>query len=859
MAQVFVHDSAASQGANAGGRIDLGGYQAGLSGYYTAAGIKGAFEAGTGNKGYLDLFTQASGSSLVTRMRIDGSGNVGIGTTTPSDLLSLAGTSPFLSLYNTTPATGNTFKLRSLSTGEFDILDPTGNSAFRVNAGGFAGIHSTPSSAQGIDLFADATTGATLGVRIQNNGAGRLLDVNNSGGTVATILNNGNFGIGTGAPGTGLDVLSPTGVTFRAPAAGVMYMYLKANNGATNANNWVVGALNAASDNRLSIQSAATGSWVENMVILPNGNTGLGTTAPQAKLDARGTIATSISDTQVVGKLYSSASDGFMELYTGDATPVSRVKLSAFGDSYLVPAGSGKLGIGTASPNAKLEISNNVSYEALRLTGSGVGNLVTMKFLGGAASDYAASLGSYYGDLRVNVGAVASPVAAMFVAGTTGGGVTAGNVGIGTTAPGYQLDVAGTVNAQEVRVNGVVLNPGTGSNWTVSGSDIYRNSGNVGIGVTGPGRKLVVGSGDTSMTTIQVVNTDSGVTASDGGYLATDDTNLYLGNQETNGLLTLFTDNDATKGLSIKNGNVGIGMTSPAYPLEIWNGNTSSIKLTRFLANALPVAHENIKSRGATVGAYAKVAAGDTLTSFRASGVADDNSTIARAARYDVSVPAGGVPGGGTTVAGDHLWYTTNIAGTEAERLRLTSEGNVGVGTPAPGNKVDIVQAGAALAQLRANNSATGGGGAYLQSTDQGQAILGGGVEYNGSAFVARAARAGMVSVNGAGQETGLNFFYDTGLTAGNTYTPTERMRIDTVGNVGIGTGSPDPNGLLTRLNVYGAATGRIEVTGGAADADRDQYLGYILQRRGADRRHSAAGRHPYRRAQSVHFRPDGQ
>ena len=46
-------------------------------------------------------------------------------------------------------------------------------------------------------------------------------------------------------------------------------------------------------------------------------------------------------------------------------------------------------------------------------------------------------------------------------------------VGIGKTDPGYRLDVHGTINATQLRVNGVF----TGGQWTTSeGNIIYYNS-----------------------------------------------------------------------------------------------------------------------------------------------------------------------------------------------------------------------------------------------------------------------------------------------------------------------------------------------------------------------------------------------
>ncbi|HIE83232.1 MAG TPA: tail fiber domain-containing protein [Dehalococcoidia bacterium] len=67
-----------------------------------------------------------------------------------------------------------------------------------------------------------------------------------------------------------------------------------------------------------------------------------------------------------------------------------------------------------------------------------------------------------------------------------------GNVGIGTTNPSYTLDVDGDINlstGSTLKINGT---DAVFSRWTASGSDIYRSSGNVGIGLTGITEKLHV-------------------------------------------------------------------------------------------------------------------------------------------------------------------------------------------------------------------------------------------------------------------------------------------------------------------------------------------------------------------------------
>ena len=79
---------------------------------------------------------------------------------------------------------------------------------------------------------------------------------------------------------------------------------------------------------------------------------------------------------------------------------------------------------------------------------------------------------------------------------------TGGNVGIGTTNPQYKLDVAGTINAQNILINGQPISTGsysptTGSSpWSTATNGIHYSSGNVGIGTAEPKAKLHIVNGD---------------------------------------------------------------------------------------------------------------------------------------------------------------------------------------------------------------------------------------------------------------------------------------------------------------------------------------------------------------------------
>ena len=61
-------------------------------------------------------------------------------------------------------------------------------------------------------------------------------------------------------------------------------------------------------------------------------------------------MGTTQADGDYIAKLYTASADGFLELFTGEGTPVSRIKLSSYGDSYINAASTAKFGIGTSTP-----------------------------------------------------------------------------------------------------------------------------------------------------------------------------------------------------------------------------------------------------------------------------------------------------------------------------------------------------------------------------------------------------------------------------------------------------------------------------------------------------------------------------
>src|SRR3989344_4163799 len=166
------------------------------------------------------------------------------------------------------------------------------------------------------------------------------------------------------------------------------------------------------------------------------------------------------------------------------------------------------------------------------------------------------------------------------------------NVGIGTTGPNIKLEVSDTMGVKEGN-DFVTLDVSAGDSYISWGdSDSSRslvfgtianypgsgwsekmritNTGNVGIGTTGPAATLHL----YKATGTNYIEIDSG---SNGGYIGTDGTNFALQARNSQDI-TFYNSAGAVRNVTITNsGNVGIGTTGPGYKLTISDVSGSSL------------------------------------------------------------------------------------------------------------------------------------------------------------------------------------------------------------------------------------------------------------------------------------------
>jgi hypothetical protein len=176
--------------------------------------------------------------------------------------------------------------------------------------------------------------------------------------------------------------------------------------------------------------------------------------------------------------------------------------------------------------------------------------------------------------------------------------------------------------------------------------------------------------------------------------------------------------------------------------------------------------------------------------------------SVVRAATGTTTAPAFSFTGDTNTgmwsPAADTLAFSTN----GSERARITSAGNVGIGTTSPRSKLDSFVSGnfdpsnsAATAAMFARNSGTSGSGNY-----------GGSISFSKPLDGFRPMGAiSSVQTTDDPEQGGLAFFVHPSIISDDILS--ESMRITNAGNVGIGTSSPafpvDVSGILRATDIY--------------------------------------------------------
>lgn len=204
--------------------------------------------------------------------------------------------------------------------------------------------------------------------------------------------------------------------------------------------------------------------------------------------------------------------------------------------------------------------------------------------------------------------------------------------------------------------------------------------------------------------------------------------------------------------LNVTGGNVGIGLTTPSQKLEVANGYA--------LFGGL-----RINGADASVNQIWQSNSGTNLGIMANGGAILFGQTSSEKMRLDAS---GNLGIGGTASSGTRLYVvgSNTTSNTSIPIYANQVYGNTGVSSAA----------------LRLNLN-DGAGGCYLYGYSGGAGFMHNAEYLAGTGWTARSTFASIMETT----SSGFSFYLNSSLTAGNTFTPSERMRIDSSGNVGIG------------------------------------------------------------------------